>query len=92
MPGTPTSPPPRTPRTSHSHLHGDRETADHLARRRVTVCVWEDGVPTKKALSVAELRATIIAKVRFFIKKINLHKCSRSLLSHHDPFSCYEPP
>ncbi|KAF1331586.1 Homeodomain transcription factor, partial [Globisporangium splendens] len=52
-PGTPA----HTPRSL-----ADRESMDHFARRRVTVCVWENGVPRKKAMSITELRNTILAK------------------------------
>lgn len=51
-----------TPHTPRSYF--DRESADPFARRRVTVCVWENGEPKKRAMSIAELRNTILAKVR----------------------------
>lgn len=50
---------PRLPRTMSEREVG----GDPFSRRRVKVCVWEDGFPTKKAMSVAELRNTILAKV-----------------------------
>ncbi|GMF49988.1 unnamed protein product [Phytophthora fragariaefolia] len=57
----PMSLPPRVP------LNGGLErdsVVDQFARRRVTVCVWEDGFPVKRAMSITELRNTILAKVR----------------------------
>jgi hypothetical protein len=56
----PMSLPPRVP------LNGGLErdsVMDQFARRRVTVCVWEDGFPVKRAMSITELRNTILAKV-----------------------------
>lgn len=58
FPGTPQGP--QTPQTAANFF----DNMDHLARRRVTVCVWENGVPVKKSMSVAELRNTILAKVK----------------------------
>uniref|UniRef100_A0AAV1T4F9 PHTF1/2 N-terminal domain-containing protein n=1 Tax=Peronospora matthiolae TaxID=2874970 RepID=A0AAV1T4F9_9STRA len=68
--GIPSMPlPPRVP----SGLGFDRD--DQFARRRVTVCVWEHGSPVKRAMSITELRSTILAKVkathvRMFYRKI----------------------
>jgi hypothetical protein len=50
---------PHLPRTMSEREVG----GDPFSRRRVKVCVWEDGFPTKKAMSVTELRNTILAKV-----------------------------
>lgn len=67
----PMSLPPRVPL-----LNGGLDSAaDQFARRRVTVCVWEDGVPVKRAMSITELRNTILAKVkatptRVFYRKV----------------------
>ncbi|KAJ0407704.1 hypothetical protein P43SY_009041 [Pythium insidiosum] len=58
MPPTPNG----LPVTPRSHRASD--AVDHVARRRVTVCVWEHGIARKKAMSVAELRNTILAKVK----------------------------
>lgn len=33
-------------------------------RRRLAVCVWEDGIPVKRLMSINELRATILTKVK----------------------------
>ncbi|KAG7394865.1 putative homeodomain transcription factor 2 [Phytophthora boehmeriae] len=48
---------------------------DQFARRRVKVCVWEEGFPVKRAMSITELRNTILAKVkatppRMFYRKV----------------------
>ncbi|KAH7476165.1 hypothetical protein PRIC1_000176 [Phytophthora ramorum] len=60
----PVSLPPRVP--LHSVFGGlERDSvADQFARRRVTVCVWENGFPVKRAMSITELRNTILAKVK----------------------------
>ncbi|TDH74413.1 hypothetical protein CCR75_001978 [Bremia lactucae] len=66
--------PPRVPLRSKGTV--DRETfADQFARRRVTVCVWENGYPVKRAMSISELRNTILVKVkatppRLFYRKV----------------------
>ncbi|TMW57187.1 hypothetical protein Poli38472_003112 [Pythium oligandrum] len=66
--GTPRSMPttpsgfPATPSTSRPHRFSDG--VETFARRRVTVCVWEEGVPRKKSMTVTELRNTILAKVK----------------------------
>ncbi|KAF1794005.1 Transcription factor homeodomain, male germ-cell [Phytophthora cactorum] len=58
----PMSLPPRVPLMSG----GLDSVADQFARRRVTVCVWEDGFPVKRAMSITELRNTILAKCQEF--------------------------
>ncbi|CAH0483002.1 unnamed protein product [Peronospora belbahrii] len=65
----PMSLPPRVP------LGMRLERDDQFARRRVTVCVWEEGSPVKRAMSITELRDTILAKVkatpvRMFYRKV----------------------
>lgn len=61
MPPTPnTFDRPTSPRSPRLH-DGPHE---HFGRRRVTVCVWENGLPRKKALTVTELRNQILAKVK----------------------------
>ncbi|TYZ60642.1 hypothetical protein PybrP1_004900 [[Pythium] brassicae (nom. inval.)] len=62
-------PPPLTfpsmPRAAHPRRASlDRDHTDPFARRRVTVCVWENGEPMKKAMSITELRNTILARVK----------------------------
>ncbi|CCI49665.1 unnamed protein product [Albugo candida] len=42
-------------------VHTDVEPGD---RRRLAVCVWEDGIPVKRLMSINELRATILTKVK----------------------------
>ncbi|KAF1772309.1 Transcription factor homeodomain, male germ-cell [Phytophthora cactorum] len=64
----PMSLPPRVPLMSG----GLDSVADQFARRRVTVCVWEDGFPVKRAMSITELRNTILAKVRRMCCKFEL--------------------
>ncbi|KAG1688994.1 hypothetical protein DVH05_028518 [Phytophthora capsici] len=69
----PMSLPPRVP-LMNGGLERDN-VADQFARRRVTVCVWEDGFPVKRAMSITELRNTILAKVkatptRMFYRKV----------------------
>lgn len=57
--------PPRVPLGA-----GPTDRDDQFARRRVTVCVWEHGHPVKRAMSITELRSTILDKVRmasFFV-------------------------
>ncbi|CEG50268.1 homeodomain transcription factor 2 isoform x3 [Plasmopara halstedii] len=69
----PMSLPPRVPL-----MNGGPErdgVADQLARRRVTVCVWENGFPVKRAMSISDLRNTILVKVkatptRMFYRKV----------------------
>ncbi|KAE8896790.1 hypothetical protein PF005_g6338 [Phytophthora fragariae] len=70
----PMSLPPRVPLSLNGGLDRD-SVADQFARRRVTVCVWEDGFPVKRAMSITELRNTILAKVkatppRIFYRKV----------------------
>ncbi|CAI5727514.1 unnamed protein product [Peronospora effusa] len=65
----PMSLPPRVP------LGIGLERDEQFARRRVTVCVWEEGSPVKRAMSITELRNTILAKVkatsiRMFYRKV----------------------
>lgn len=63
IPATPLfTPAPGVPHRSRTYF--ERENADPFARRRVTVCVWENGEPKKKAMSITELRNTILAKVK----------------------------
>ncbi|DAZ97670.1 TPA: hypothetical protein N0F65_009671 [Lagenidium giganteum] len=52
---------PGTPNTPRNFF---QEQGDHLGRRRVTVCVWENGTPMKRAMSITELRNTILNKVK----------------------------
>lgn len=58
----PRSLPPRVP-LINGGLSRDG-VADQFARRRVTVCVWENGFPVKRAMSISDLRNTILIKVK----------------------------
>lgn len=59
---------PRLPRTT-----ADRRESVDQSKRRLNVCVWDNGVPTKRYMSIAELRNTILAKVRINCFKIILY-------------------